>query len=628
MKLRTNILVFLAACAAVLSCEKTQERTATPVAWTGSSASITVGAATKTSLDGLAPAWEASDVLSVFDADGTPVAFSNATGAGTSATFTTTAWTGKAPSYAAFTNGTPTCTVATGVLGVTIPAAQAAPAGSFASEASPSVGQVASAEGVYSISSMKNVAALLSFSFSGSDIASLTIEGGNGEQVAGSASVTYSTMAWTAGTSPATSVVLTPASGGAFASGVTYYAAILPGSYSKGLKFTITDTLDGTRVKEVGKDLGLNLLRNHVCAFNEVDAAVAPAEFVVAIDLTSGWPFDESVAASGSQTAAGESYTYSYSPALDLTFKLVKPSTGNYSYSSGKLSFDAAGGRLVLPAIPNRYLNSVVVVHEMDGAKAFEVHKVSDDSQIGVRHTTSVWKGPVPVAKFSPHESGRCYVSLLTAGTSLTHIYLRYTSTDDGTDAVKLGFESPYNTWNQSTNGDTYTNDGTTSCFFGIYARNAHTSDALDDYSFTQTVNGKDYTFTALKPTSGYSQGDLFCWANGLWSGALGDDRYLKLPRTGKLVWVRADVGNSTNGTNGKFIRIDAKDAGETEYSTVGAGVYLGATAYGTGDGSSKENNAEFWTWCLDDSYSATKDYYLYCGNGSTWMDELVLIYL
>ena len=559
MKLRTNILVFLVACAAVLSCEKTQERTATPVAWTGSSASITVGAATKTSLDGLAPAWKASDVLSVFDADGTPVAFSNATGAGTSATFTTTAWTGKAPSYAAFTNGTPTCTVATGVLGVTIPAAQAA---------------------------------------------------------------------WTAGTSPATSVVLTPASGGAFASGVTYYAAILPGSYSKGLKFTITDTLDGTRVKEVGKDLGLNLLRNHVCAFNEVDAAVAPAEFVVAIDLTSGWPFDESVAASGSQTAAGESYTYSYSPALDLTFKLVKPSTGNYSYSSGKLSFDAAGGRLVLPAIPNRYLNSVVVVHEMDGAKAFEVHKVSDDSQIGVRHTTSVWKGPVPVAKFSPHESGRCYVSLLTAGTSLTHIYLRYTSTDDGTDAVKLGFESPYNTWNQSTNGDTYTNDGTTSCFFGIYARNAHTSDALDDYSFTQTVNGKDYTFTALKPTSGYSQGDLFCWANGLWSGALGDDRYLKLPRTGKLVWVRADVGNATNGSNGKFIRIDAKDAGETDYTTVGVGVYLGTTAHGNMDGSSPADDVEFWTWCLDDPYSPTKDYYLYCGNGSTWMDELVLIYL
>ena len=150
----------------------------------------------------------------------------------------------------------------------------------------------------------------------------------------------------------------------------------------------------------------------------------------------------------------------------------------------------------------------------------------------------------------------------------------------------------------------------------------------FDTYSFTQTVNGRSYTFTSLRPTSEYTKGDLYCWSGGLWSGQYGNEKYLKLPRTGKLVWVRAAVANATNGSNGRYVRIDAKEPGATGYDTVGNGVYLGATAYGLGDGSSASDNAEYKIWCLDDSYSPTKEYYLYCSNGYTWLDELVLIYL
>ena len=302
--------------------------------------------------------------------------------------------------------------------------------------------------------------------------------------------------------------------------------------------------------------------------------------------------------------------------------------TGTYKYTSGHLSFDRAGGRIILPKVKNRYLNSIVVVHGDDDAKSFEIHRVSDDSKIGVTHTTSVWKIPVPVAKFSPHEDEACYLSVLTENTSIAQIYLYYTSSSTGADAVQLGYEFNYNTFNQDKNGDVYTKDGTVAPFFGINIRQKDLPTALDTYSFTQTVNEVTYTFTSLKPSEGYTKGDLYCWSGGLWSGQYGNDKYLKRPRTGKLVWVRAAVGNATDGSNGRLIRIDARDQGENGYETVGQGVYLGATAYGRKDGTSPSDNAEFKTWCLKDSFSPTKDYYLFCGNGYTLIDEFVLIYL
>ena len=182
MKFRSTILVLANVLTLFLSCEHIQERDDAQ-SWIGNCVSLAVGQATKTVLAGLTPIWSADDVLTVFDNDGTPVVFSNATGAGTTATFSTTSWTGKVPVCAVYSDA-PTYDEVTGVAGITIPSAQNAPAGSFASGANPSIGQVTLDDGKYTVSTMKNVATLLSFTFTGdTDIVSLTIQSGSGEQI-------------------------------------------------------------------------------------------------------------------------------------------------------------------------------------------------------------------------------------------------------------------------------------------------------------------------------------------------------------------------------------------------------------------------------------------------------------
>lgn len=621
-------LMLLAACAVIFSCSKAQEDV-TP-SWSGNNASLSVGAATKTVLTGLTPAWSADDVLTVFDQDGTPVAFSNATGAGTTATFSTTSWTGKVPVCAVYSDA-PTYDVATGTAGVTVPSVQQAPAGSFASGANPSVGQVSLNDGEYAVATMKNVASLLSFTFTGdTDIVSLTIQSCAGEQIAGTAYVTYPSMDWEAGASPVTSVTLAPQEG-TFINGTTYYAVILPGTYSKGLRFTYTDANGVNHIKEVGKELGMEFLRGRVCAFEYTDgvpappAKPAPSEFVVCLDLTGSWPFNEPFSSSVSD------YTYEYSDDLSLDFGLE----GTYNYSSG-LNFSTDGGKLILPKVKDRYLNSVVVVHEKGAQKRLELHKVSDGTMIGRQYKTHVWKQPVPVAKFSPHQADQCYVSLVDA-MKITHVYLLYNSAEAGADAVKLGFESqysPYNNSNGEGDGSVYvldTQNGTNkSPFVGISYTASNgwdTAATPDPYIFTQTVDGVSYTFESVRP-DGWSGQHMFCWSSGMRSCNWGTPNMLKLPRTGKLVWAAAICGNAYNASKNRSFSIEAKDMNDSGFISVGEAAYLATSAQGTGDGTTLENSATYKAWCLEDAYSPTKDYYLSVGAGNTFINFLVLIYL
>ena len=623
-----HIALLAAGLAAVLSCAKPHESLAE--LWSGNNASLAVGAATKTVLDGLTPAWSASDVLTVFDEDGTPVSFSNATGAGTTATFSTTSWTGKVPICAVYSNA-PAYDVTTGTAGVTVPSVQQAPAGSFASGANPSVGQVSLNGGEYTVATMKNVAALLSFTFSGdTDIVSLTIQSGAGEQIAGTADVTYPSMDWEAGEFPATSVELTPMEG-TFMDGATYYAVILPGTYSKGLRFTYTDANGINHIQEVGKELGIEFLRGRVCAFEYTDGVPAPpvkpapSEFVICLDLAGSWPFNEQFSSSVSD------YTYEYSEDLSLDFGLE----GTYSYSAG-LNFGAAGGKLILPKVKDRYLNSIVVVHEKGAQKRLELHKVGDGTMIGRQYKTHIWKQPVPVAKFSPHSADQCYISLVDA-MKITHVYLLYNSVATGADAVKLGFESQYNPYNNSNgegDGSVYTPDtqnGTNkSPFVGINYTASNgwdTAATPDPYVFTQTVDGVSYTFESVRP-DGWSGQHMFCWSSGMRSCNWGTPNMLKLPRTGKLVWAAAICGNAYNASKSRSFSIEAKDINDTGFITVGETAYLATSAQGTGDGRTLANSATYKAWCLDDGYSPTKDYYLSLGAGNTYINFLVLIYL
>ena len=608
--------------------------------WSGTSASLAVGATSKTVLSGRTPEWTGDDVLTVFDADGAAVLFSNVSGAGASAVFSTASWTGKEPVYAAFSAGEPACNVYSKMLTVMVPAEQVVEdRNSFARQANPSIGIVSSTGSDYIVSTMKNVAALLEFTFiEDSEIASVKIEGCAGETIAGKVSA----IATDATTRPLssgveTAVILSPAgdaasADGCFLGGVKYYASVFPGTYSDGLRLTLTDVNGIARTKEIAKGAGITLTRGRFFGFGQeidrIPTIEPPGEFIIALDFTDGWPFLETSSANGN-------YTYSYSMgdagALGLRFSLV----GQDAYDGETLSFSGTEGRILLPQVSGRYLNSIVVIHEADGHKAFRLCKAADDSHIAT-YVTHDWKNPIPVAKFSPHTADRCYLAVSEA-VSVTRIYLRYSSSANGSDAVKLGYESNYSPWNaQSGQGDGSIYSYDPDLFFsGIVGRRDPNGTwpvdrVPDPYTFTQTVDDVVYTYEAVRPNNwANSRQRMWNWEAGLWSCDYGTPNALKLPRTaGKLVWVGLAVKNAYDTTKNRQVGILAKGAGDTDYVEAGSYAFLAISAQGSGDGTSMENSAAYKMWTLEDWDTPDRDYFISCLAGSTCFSQMVLVYL
>ncbi len=674
MKKKFNLLfMLLATTMFVFSCDKdepkeqkeddpivepTPDPEPEPSAWEGKTVSIK---AAVEAIQGLDLKWAADDAIKLFDADAVGVDFTNTSGADATGTFSTTAWTGKKPLYAVHTTGAAYCNVEQGSFIMTLPAEQAvAEDNIFAKGANPSVGKVEEdATEEYKINSMKNVAALLEFTFvEGTAMNSLTIEGLDGEQLAGGANVVYSDMSWTAGPNPATSVVLTPSTG-VFKTGVKYYAAVLPGTLAKGIKITIRDGADGKMVKTFGEESGLTLARSTITNFGEdIDYKEPPKveeEFVVGIHFKNGWPFKETAVTA--PASEGDKYTYNYKDLEDFEFKLQ----GTYAFTDSKLSFTADEGRIYLPVIEGRYLNSVVIVHATSNATApvsddkrrIEIHKAADDAIIGIRYLTHQWKRPVPVAKFSPHSAEQCYL-LLTQATDVTDIYLRYNSTAEGTDAVKLGFESQYRNFNNNNGNTGGEGDGSVylyqsssnpdesyeaedktalSPFVSIKDRTKWGSTAVEDlpnpYKFYQICNGVTYTFEVMIPSTWEENHQrLWTWSNGLWSADYANPNILKLPNTGKLVWAGVACGNSYSAGKNRLVGIWAKDVNDDDYSVVGEEVHMASANKGTADGSEEGNSMLYKMWNLEDDFSATKEYYLHAQAGATNFTCMVLVYL
>ena len=573
-------------------------------------------------------AFAAGDAITVYDVNGVAVSFTT-DAATVPANFSTTEWTGEKPVYAVFTTGTPTLNVADAdaTFGVTVPAQQKIDASAATDHAAmPSVASVEPDETVdYKITSMSNAAGRIALTFlSGTKAKSVKIQGMDGEALAGGISVKLSDLSF-ALTSPETSVIVTP-DGDSFTGGSTVYATVLPGTYAKGLKFTVTDTDNKVIENIFGEETGIVVARNQNTILPDaVDTKPLsfPEEFVVHVDFTKAWPFQEA------WSAGTDEYTFQYTAELPMSFKFA----GTYAYDASGLNFTAAGGKLIRPQIDGRYLNSVVVVHKEGASKKLELHKMSDDSKIGNQYKTHVWKKPVPVAKFTAHMDEQCYVSLVDAN-AIEHIYLRYNSFAEGSAAVKLGFESqykPFNNNNGEGDGAVYVKDESDkSPFIGINYKASNGWDqetTPNPYTFTQTVDDVAYTFESIRPDKWAGQ-HMYCWTNGMRNCNYGSPNMLKLPRTGKLVWVAAICGNGYNASKDRRFGILAKDEGDSDFSEVGAYTFLASAKQGTGDGSTVENSAIYKAWCLDDVYSPSKDYYLSVVAGNTYINFLVLIYL
>ena len=241
MKKRIVFLLAIAAMAAVFSCTKTEE--AVPE---GPSALVQrdfTALVTKTALSGSSVVWQAGDKISVFAATGSAVSdggaeygLKNYDAENPSYKATFTGSIAAADSYfAVYPYSTSNAFDGDSVLTASVPAQQVITSGSFAPGAAVVVGK-STAE--YEFPFQNAVALLKVVLGTGMDGASrIEVSGNNGEAIAGAFTATYGKSGFTfkdaaSGTSKTASLVY---EGGTFESGGTYYVAIRPQSFSKGL---------------------------------------------------------------------------------------------------------------------------------------------------------------------------------------------------------------------------------------------------------------------------------------------------------------------------------------------------------------------------------------------------------
>lgn len=463
-----------------------------------SNLSITVGMETKAFLDasGATPVmkWRTTDSLVVFDSSLAGVAFGGATQGSTSATFTTDKWTGKAPHYAAaycpnYGEEKIMTSPAEGVMSVKFRESQVLDnlkCGAFMGSAL--VGKVEENAGEYSISEMKNAIGYIGFTISGTDVKSVKISGLNDESVAGWVDVDYEKLAggdaafWTptADKSPVKTVTLTPSANGAAnynKTGAftpsTYYASILPQTYSKGLKFIVTKSDGTTMERTIGTKSGITITRNQITpigGFIDKLPVNYPDEVILDFDFTTGTnPFgftDPGIANEDPDTGETYPYTYNFTDAktgqpasVVLDFTICRTSTAsthyyyknltNNAYGAGYvLVFDAQNSWIKIPAIENHYLQAVTASLGNSAAKEIGVKDTpASTSSVGiVSIPAATASGPVSrTMQFYTNGNDGTNVSLQGVttkistgytihlrsknGTRLAHLTLKYTKT-------------------------------------------------------------------------------------------------------------------------------------------------------------------------------------------------------
>ena len=381
-----------------------------------SSLSITVGMETKAFLDasGATPVmkWRTTDSLVVFDSGLAGVAFGGATQGSTSATFTTDKWTGKAPHYAAaycpnYGEEKIMTSPAEGVMSVKFRESQVLDnlkCGAFMGSAL--VGKVEENAGEYSISEMKNAVGYIGFTISGTDVKSVKISGLNDESVAGWVDVDYEKLAggdaafWTptADKSPVKTVTLTPSANGAAnynktgaLTPSTYYASILPQTYSKGLKFIVTKSDGTTMERTIGTKSGITITRNQITPIGGfIDKLPVKLPDTVVIDLNFGSgtnPLGFAAPGLEKESASGDSYDYTFNyedpdthEPKTIVFPVVvcrgTPESGAFGYRYLATTSTSYGnktkvvqfhkctdGWIQAPAVEDHYLQSITLSH-------------------------------------------------------------------------------------------------------------------------------------------------------------------------------------------------------------------------------------------------------------------------
>ncbi|MBQ0077999.1 MAG: hypothetical protein KBS55_05160 [Bacteroidales bacterium] len=227
--------------------------------------------AVKTSLDDHSILWTAGDAISIFDGEGNR-RFTT-TGSGTSAEFTGEAMSTATEFYALYPYAS-SAALSSGAILTSLPAEQAAVDGSFADDLYIMAGKT-DGESL----EMKNVCSIVKFTIEEDGVYSaIEFSGNNSESLAGDLSITIDgsgVPAVSVVDNAETAITLVP-SASTFAAG-TYYMAIVPTSFSAGLKLSFVRAADSAAGVN-SKSTAVAIERSRILDLGSVDANIVWAD--------------------------------------------------------------------------------------------------------------------------------------------------------------------------------------------------------------------------------------------------------------------------------------------------------------------------------------------------------------
>lgn len=394
--------------------------------------------------------WLNTDLLYVFNPENKATLFSTTDNDVREATFSTDSWPGGEPRYAVHLNPDynekyELTSPGEGILPVKFRSVQNVIwKGTFARQASASVGKAEYREGRYVIGGMKNVMSVLSFRIEGTDVEKVIAKAIGNEVMAGWVWVDYGKLVggdadfWTPMEEKSQSSTITLTPGGSvvedscFKPG-TYYMSLLPQTYAQGIELSIySKGSSNPVVRTIGTKGGVVFKRNEIRPINTGVDDPLPA--TVTIDLAfynedNVNPLGFQDLTADKESTKGETYNYTFNyeyngnPA-SREFPIVickgAASGARYHYKeydlvwpSGTrgsvLVFDQANGWMIAPAIPGRVLQSVIYEHGNAYAKQMVIKEILDpeNPKLGDATTIAYTSKLTPVASAEGPSSDR-----------------------------------------------------------------------------------------------------------------------------------------------------------------------------------------------------------------------------
>lgn len=457
--LSATILLLTASCVKEQSIEQIPDVPAGPLTISAGSSSIC-----KTILSGGDKIlWLNTDLLYVFNRENTATLFSTTDDDVQSASFSTPEWPGGTPTYAVHLNPDYNeqfeleCPV-DGVLPVKFrPVQNVIWKGTFARQASASVGKVEYVDNRFVIKEMKNVMSVLSFRIEGDNVEKIVARSIGNEVMAGWVNVDYAKLEagetdfWAPieGKKQSSTVTLTPGGNivkdSCFQPG-TYYMTLLPQNYKSGIEFSIYTGGSATPlVRTIGKNGGVVLKRSEIRTVSTGVDDLLPANITIDLPFYNDGdvnPLGFGDLSASDESAGGETYSYTFnyeiegSPAsMEFPIVVCKGSSAGarYHYKSyslvwpegrtgSLLAFDQANGWIIAPAIKGRVLKSILYEHGNAYTKQMVVKEITDPSnpRLGDAVTIAYTSKQTPVASADGPSSDR--ISFYSNGFESTNV--------------------------------------------------------------------------------------------------------------------------------------------------------------------------------------------------------------